>query len=91
MSRYPQTVLLPVILRCPHEECIQRIRQRHQANPEYYDPPELYLTEPKIRGIWEFLSRLDRPDVLFVDADRPHDDIYREVRQYVSTRLKTGL
>ena len=87
VRRYPQTVFVPVVLRCPHEECIERIRRRHEAYPEYYDPPELYVTEPKMRGIWEFLLRLERPDIHFVDADRPRDEVYDEVRQYVSTRL----
>ncbi len=90
VRRYPQTSFLPVILRCPHEECIKRIRQRHEANPEHYDPPELYLTEPRILRIWEFLVRLNRPGIRFVDAGRPHDEVYGEVRDYVSTQLNIG-
>ena len=89
--RYPQTLFLPVILRCPHEKCIERIRQRHEANPEYYDPPELYMTEPKILRIWEFLVRLNRPNIHFVDAGRPHNEVYEEVKEYVSTQLNIGL
>jgi predicted kinase len=84
VRRYPQTLFLPVILRCPYETCIERIRQRHAANPDYYDPPELYRSEPKIRGVWEYLDRLNRPDVHFVDAGRPFDEVYVAVRGYVS-------
>ena len=90
-GRHPQTLFLPVILRCSYEECIERTRQRHEANPEYYDPPEVYMTQPKNLRIWEFLVRLDRPDVCFIDTDRPHNRVYEEVREYVSARLNTGL
>jgi predicted kinase len=84
IQRYPQALFLPVILRCPYETCIARIRQRHAANPDYYDPPELYQTEPKILGVWEYLDCLNRPDVHFVDAAGPHDEVYEAVRGYVS-------
>jgi len=88
--RYPRTLVLPVILHCPYEKCIARIQQRHEANPDYYDPPELYTTESKILKTWEFLTCLDRPDIRFVDAGGPHNEVYEEVRKYVSTRLTTG-
>jgi predicted kinase len=83
VRRYPWTLFLPIILCCPYETCIARIRQRHEANPDYYDPPELYQTEPKILGIWGYLDRLDRPDVHFVDAAGPHDEVYEAVKRYV--------
>ncbi len=86
VRRYPRTLFLPIILRCPYETCIERIRQRHAANPDYYDPPELYRSEPKILRVWEYLGRLNRPDVYFVDAARPHDEVYEAVRGYVSAR-----
>ena len=63
VGRHPQTRFLPILLHCPHETCIARIRQRYEAAPERYDPPEVYLTEPKILAIWEYLEGLDRPDV----------------------------
>lgn len=88
VRRYPKTIFLPIILRCPHETCIERTQQRHEANPEYYDPPEVYTTEPKILNTWEFLAHLDRPDVHLIDANRPHDKVYEDVREYVTVRLK---
>lgn len=36
---------------------------------------------------WEFLVRLDRSDIHWVDVDRPYDEVYKEVREYVSTYL----
>ena len=81
LQRHPQTRFLPIILRCPLATCIERVRQRHAANPEYYDPPEVYTTEPKQRAIWVYLSQLDRsPAVYFVDADRPFEVVYAEVK-----------
>jgi predicted kinase len=86
VRRYPQTLFLPIILRCPYETCITRIRQRHAAHPDYYDPPELYQTEPKILGVWKYLDCLNRPDVHFVDAAGPHDGVYEAVKRYVLSR-----
>jgi predicted kinase len=87
IHQYPQTLFLPIILRCPYERCIERTRQRYEANPEHYDPPEIYETEPKKRSIWEFLVQLDRSDIHWVDVDRPYDEVYEEVREYISTQL----
>ena len=86
VRRYPQTLFLPIILRCAYETCIERIRQRHATNPDYYDPPELYRSEPKILRVWEYLACLNRPDIYFVDAGRPHDEVYEAVRGYISSR-----
>lgn len=83
----PQARLLPIILRCSLEKCIERVRQRYVANPETYDPPEVYTAEPKNIGIWNYLAELDRPAVRFVDASRPRDEVYTEVRQYVLVQL----
>ena len=87
VGQYPQTLFLPVVLRCSYEQCIERTRQRYVANPEYYDPPEVYETEAKNLKVWEYLKRLSRPDIHFVDAGRGFDKVYEEIRQYVSTQL----
>jgi predicted kinase len=88
IRRCPQALFLPIILRCPHATCIEQTRQRHKANPEYYDPPEVYAAEPKHLDTWKFLARLDRTDVHFVDADRPHDETYEDVKSYITARLE---
>jgi predicted kinase len=88
LSRHPRTSFLPVILRCPLDVCIARTRQRHKANPAYYDPPEVFQTEPKSIAIWEYLAQLNRPEVRFVDADSAQDEVFAEVLGYVSTRLR---
>ena len=87
--QYPRTLFLPVILRCPYGACIERVRQRYEANPEHYDPPEVYTTETKNIRIWEYLTALDRPGIHFVDASPPHDEVYEQVREYVLAQLES--
>ena len=87
IRRCPGTLLVPIILRCPLGRCIERTRERHQADPEYYDPPEIYNTDPKNVNIWKFLAQLDRPDFHLVDGDRPRDEVYAEVLEFLSTRV----
>ena len=90
IRRHPQTLFLPIILRCPYDQCIERTWQRYAANPAYYDPPDYYTTQPKVARIWQFLTRLDRPDVRFIDAEKPHDKVYHEILKHVSTQLARG-
>jgi predicted kinase len=87
VHQYPRTLSLPIILRCPYQRCIERTRRRHEENPGYYAPPEFFEAEPRNRSIWEYLVRLDRSDIHWVDAARPYDEVYEEVREYISTQL----
>mgnify|MGYP000408210408 CR=1 FL=1 len=89
LAQHPCTRFLSIILRCPLETCIERVRQRYAADPAYYDPPEVYTTEPKQRAIWEYLSQFDRsPEVHFVDADGPFEEVYTEVKLLVLTLME---
>lgn len=91
LARYPHTRFLPIILRCPLETCIERVRQRHAVNPDYYDPPEVYTTEPKNRAIWAYLLQLDRPSgVHFVDAGRPFEEVYEKVKSSVLSLMESN-
>lgn len=83
LGRHLRTRFLPILLRCSHKTCIARICQRYEAAPGRYDPPAVYLAEPKILAIWEFLERLDRPDVYWVDAERPFEQVYEQVTRYI--------
>ena len=38
-----------------------------------------------------FLMRLNRSNIHFVDAGRAHNEVYGEVREYISTQLHIGL
>ncbi len=87
IERNPCTVFLPVILRCSREDCMVRIARRHQAKPEYYDPPDVY-TSPNALNVWRFLGELHRPEVHFVDAARTQDEVYDDIRLYIGRHLE---
>ncbi|MFN8453403.1 MAG: AAA family ATPase [Anaerolineae bacterium] len=87
ICQYPKTLFLPLILRCSYEQCIERVRQRHKTKSDYYDPVEVYTTEPKNIRIWEFLAQLNRPDIYFVDASQSPQEVYETVKEYVLTQL----
>lgn len=87
LNRHPRTLFLPVILRCPHEQCIERIRTRYEAMPHAYEGPEYYTGEQRVRDIWEYLQAIDRPEVQFVDARGDEDQVYRAVKQCVIDRM----
>ena len=87
LNRHPRTLFLPVILRCPHEQCIERIRTRYEAMPHAYEGPEYYTGEQRVRDIWEYLKTIDRPEVRFVDARGDEDQVYRAVKQCVIDRM----
>ncbi len=54
--------------------------------PARYDAPEVYLTDPKLVAVWEYLAGIDRPQIRFVDAGRPVDEAYAEVAEHVLGR-----
>lgn len=86
-ARHPEVRVVPIVLRCPRELCLERISRRYRRDPAYYDPPELYTSDPKLLAIWEYLERLDRPGVSFVDAARPEDEADGEIRAIVAALL----
>ena len=88
MERNQQTLFLPVILRCSHAECMERLGARHRAMPEAYAAPEYFRDEQKVREIWRYLQDLNRPEVRYVDASGDEDQVYKQVKQYVTCRTR---
>jgi predicted kinase len=82
-------IWMPIVLQCPREVCMERIRKRHTEDPDAHAPPDLYTTVPHIVGVWTFLEQLDRPDVYVVNAARPDDAVYADIKQYVTVRCNT--
>jgi predicted kinase len=80
----PDLTFLPVVLRCPLEICQERIRERHVRDPQTYGPPE-WFAYTEVVG--RFLDQLDRPEVQVVDANRPYEEVYATVRNYVVAHL----
>ena len=86
-ERHPEALILPIILRCPKEVCIERIRQRHAddpGRPAHGEPPEL---SRQLLGVWAFLERLDRPEVSFVDAAKRRDEVYADIQRRIASAL----
>lgn len=86
-SRHPAVVVLPILLRCPLEICLQRIQVRHESNPIGNAPSRLFTTASHIVSIWDYLTHLDRPDLHCVDAARSLNDVYDEVKAHVTKGL----
>jgi hypothetical protein len=82
----PRLLFLPIILRCPQDICIERIRQRHLTDPDIYGPPELFENSLSVQT---YLDRLARPDVRSVGAGLPLDIVYAAVSEYVLANLPT--
>lgn len=88
LERHPRTLFLPVVLLCPHELCLERLEARHLAMPEVYAAPSYFRNERKVRDIWRYLQELDRPEVRFVDVGGDEDQVYGQVKQYVTDRIR---
>jgi predicted kinase len=71
-----------IILRCPREVCHARIRERQRDDPSA-DIAERFEIEPRFFELWQFIERLDRPDIKSIDAARPFDTVYDSVRQRI--------
>jgi predicted kinase len=86
--RHPGAHFVPVLLQCPREVCLERIRCRYVDEPGQHGDPSRF-SDAHATILWQYVSRLDRPDVLRVDANRPLDDVYADVKRYVEARLQT--
>jgi hypothetical protein len=45
------------------------------------DTAEPFATEPRFLELWQFLEQLNRADIQSIDAARPFDAVYHDVRQ----------
>lgn len=78
-----QAVFVPIILRCPKNVYLRRIADRHLANPNEASVEQM-LQLSHFELLCEFLDRLDRPDILEVDASDGPDETYARVTAIVS-------
>lgn len=74
---------LPIILRCPRDVYLQRIADRHAADPAEASVGKM-LRMPQFDAVCEFIDAMTRPDVRNVDASGDPDQTYARVRQIVS-------
>jgi len=86
-TRHQGIGVLPIVLRCSRDICLERIRRRHATDPST-GAPELYETDPKILAVFGFLEQLERPDVVAIDASHPADEVYSAVGQAVAAATR---
>jgi len=84
----PEPIWLPIVLQCPREICMERIRQRYAMDPNTYGHPDLYTTVPHILSVWAFLEQLDRPDTCIVNAARSDDEVFADIKQHVTLAMQ---
>jgi len=76
-----------IVLRCPLDICLERLRQRHAGDcGEPLDVVATYVEDPKLISIWRFLEQLARDDVDFVDASADVEVVYRAVLRRIGVR-----
>lgn len=85
-DRHSEILFVPIVLRLPLETCIERMHGRHADDPDNEVAADVIMAEPRHVQKWKFVETLDRPEVHFVDADRPRDVVYEEVRRYLLMR-----
>jgi uncharacterized protein len=78
-----RATFVPVMLRCPRGVYMQRIADRHAADPTEASVEKM-LRMPNFNAVCEFIDAISRPDVLEVDAGGTPDETYARVKQIVS-------
>jgi predicted kinase len=93
-TTFPAVLWIPIILRAPKSICLERIQRRHAAHPNTSASLEVYMTKQHILDGWNFLERLDRLDVTFIDASKSQDKVYEDIRSCIehsrATYMKSG-
>ena len=85
--RYPQTRIVPILLHCSRDICLERICRRYAEDPTTSEPVEQYVTVPHSVNVWTFLEHLDRPDVYRIDAAQPLETVYANVKHILRQHL----
>ena len=83
-AAHPGVRFLPVILECSRASCLSRLRERHRRDSEHHEPVEDFMRQPQLEAVADYLAAVDRPDVRHIDAERPIDDVYREIRRLLT-------
>ena len=73
------------ILECSPATCLSRLDERHRRDPARHAPAEEFMRQPQLGAVGEFLAAVDRPDVVRIDAERPVDEVHREIRELLAS------
>jgi predicted kinase len=79
--------VVPIILQCPRDVCLERVRRRYLDEPGWHGDPERFKDDHATM-LWEYLRNLNRPEVLLLDANRPLDDVYADVKEHVTSLIR---
>lgn len=75
---------IPIILRCDQNAYLQRIAERHKADPTTTASVEQMQQLSHFARLCEFLDALHRTDVHNVDANGTPDETYERIKAIVS-------
>ena len=83
-QRHRLAKIVPIVLRCSRQTCLERIELRHAAVPTVFDPPQRFMTDPRIRAVFDFVEAIDESKAVLVDAERTADAVYTTVARLVA-------
>jgi thymidylate kinase len=89
LSKNTEHLLVPIILQCPRDVCLARINSRYVEEPGWHGDPERFKGD-HATALWDYLAKLDRPDVLAIDSNRPVDEVYADVKAHVTGLAHEG-
>lgn len=82
---FPEAQIIPIILRASLENHRSRIEERGRTNKEH-----LNLGGDKLEDVlhkYEYIENLKRPDLVWVDANKPVDEVYDSVESIIKQSL----
>lgn len=82
-ARQPDVDLRPFILECSRQTCLRRLQERHLREPHRHPAVEDFMRQPQLDAVGRLIAAVDRPDVRRIDAERPIDDVFAELRDLV--------
>lgn len=85
VSRRTEVGLVPIVLRCPYQTCLDRITAREADEAPDMTPARAHDLAAARDRVWAYLDQLDRPDIHNLDAGRDAESVYTDAMQIIST------
>jgi predicted kinase len=81
VGRIAEVSYLPMILRCPRVVAVERITRRYsETDGKRSTAEEILGRHPQV---WDYLERLDRPDVRVIDATLEPELVYAQAQRCI--------
>ena len=58
-QRHRLAKIVPIVLRCSRQTCLERIDRRHAAEPSVFDPPSRFMTDPRILAVFDYVEAIN--------------------------------